>query len=663
MRTINAKNGQGTPLTLMIDKGEGDGIIEAGSIQITHSTLSYCDDLVGSSSLEFTLIAEVDGQYRDLYTTDVQGVPVKLMRGTDVIYSGYLDSELYEEEFNADYNYPINFKCGNVKILSRIDYDKSGQISVGEILTYIYSKIGLRVVYNSSLSSGATKSDKFMIDNSIFNKNEEVMDCYEVLEHIHKSLSLRSIVMGDKVYIFDHVYIRSLPSVDYDNITHGNANLSACECYKDVVWSFDTGSKKDIFNSKIDKFEFPYPADSEVIVREKQGYEDPDTGFVQRVTNTKQFENITLLNSRVNVCRNSPRFSGSDQIYIKNNSIARENTAVSIWKSKQMPITTLQSDDWFLNIRLDLLLSIRSNPFRGVNEKEDCQPRTSWFSNHENDFRNHTNYTFIYADVYLYDNQGNITHHLKNTNSSREATPAQWIAGRPTSNGNFIFSFYGNMKNEHGFDSGWQTNSPTVPALGVGYSYGSLTKTMKNKGTLAKLPPVSGSLEVIIYDGVKCIDGADGGTIKQVYSDFKHLWYKDLKVSICDANGHDNYSESEYEYRATLDNNAADTLSVKTVIGQIVDEDYSCRGGLKYGGKFLTSFNLDDINDRLEIVNLNLINKTLTGQRNRIEFDCSDYEPINNKVIVSHLNKSFYLAGFTYNPEHNTYRVTLDEVV
>lgn len=664
MRSITFKNEDNELLTLKIhSQATGDGILLADSVIISHDKIGYFEDIVGSSRLEFTLIAETDGQYRDLYTTSATGIKVELLKGSEVIFSGYLDSEIYEEDYNTQRNYPIDFKAGNIKILKRIDFDLNGKHSVKTILQHCLNKLGMALNYSSSLKSGSINSGDFIANTSVFYKDGEYTSCFDVIESVLQSLALRSMVIGNTFYVFDNDSISKRTQFPIENYLLSDATLRASECYKEVVLTLNTASGKEIFNLEIDKFEFPYPAEAQVEIKEKQGYASgEDTGFIQMVTSKKEFDNLTLLNSRTNICRNSPRFSGSDEIYIRANSIARENTYVAIWRSKRLPITTIQSGDWYLNLRLDLLLSIRSNPFRGVNEKEDTNPRTSWYNNHENDFRNHTNYTYIYADVFLYNDSGVITHYLKNSNASREATPGTWISGQPATKGNFIFAYYGNMKNEHGFDSGWQTNSPTVPALGVGYSYGALTKQMKNKGTISNLPPISGEIEVIIYEGVKCIDGADGGTIKQVYSDFKHLWYKDLKVSICDANGHDNYSESEYEYRADLDNEASDTLQLDNVLGQIVDEDYSCRAGYTgSNGKFLTTFACGSHTGRLEEVVLNIINDTYNGQRNNFECLSGTLDLINSKIHIKDLGKTFFVTSYEYRIERNNMLIKLNE--
>lgn len=663
MRDITFKNKDNESLTLRIHSQlTGDGILEAGSVIINHDNIGYFEDIVGSSALEFTLIAESNGQYRDLYTTSVTGIKIELLKGSEVLFSGYLDSEIYEEDYNTLTKYSINFKAGNTKILKRLDFDLSGTATVIQVLTRCLSKIGLSLNYSSVLKSGVINSGDFIINTSVFYKDNEPMNCWDVVEKVLQSLNLRSLVVGNVFYVFDIAQIASRLSLGNQNYLLGDATLSASECYKEVVINLNTASDKQIFDLKIDKFEFPYPAYTEKIIKEKQGDGDTEIGFIQQVTNKRAFDNITLI-SGCSVCRNSPRFSGNNEIYIKAGTITPTSTSLVLWQSRHIQVNAIQSDEWFLNIQLDALLSIRSNPFRGVKEGDDTNPKTKWWQNHEKDFQNHTNYTYITGDVYLYNQSGRITHYLKNSNPSREAIPATWIAGTPSTKGNFLFTYYDNMANNSGFD-GWQTNSPTIPSQGTGVSYGNLTKTMKRKGTLTQLPPTAGSIEIVVYDGVGCIDGANGGTATQDYSDFKHLWYKDLRVSICDANGHDNYSMQDYEYKATLDNDADNKLELDNILGQIVDEDYSCRAGyLDSSDRFLTSFQYKQYNDRLEIVNLKVINDVFKQPRSVFKGKIKPFDLISTSFVIPDLNKSFWCSGFEYDVEANVYEITLNEVV
>ena len=264
MRDITFKNVNNEQLTLRIHStGSGDGILEAGSIIINHDNIGYFKDVVGSSSLEFTLIAEYNGQYRDLYTTSVTGIKVDLLKGYQVIFSGYLDSETYEEDYNTFTKYPINFKAGNIKILKRLDFDLSGNKTVKEVINHCLSKIGISLNYNSSLRSGTINSGDFIINTSIFYSDNEPMNCWDVVEKVLQSLCLRSMIIGDTFYVFDLASVRNNRyNAVLDAYVKGDATLSASECYKEAVITLDTKSEKDIFDLKIDKFEFPYPANS-----------------------------------------------------------------------------------------------------------------------------------------------------------------------------------------------------------------------------------------------------------------------------------------------------------------------------------------------------------------------------------------------------------------
>lgn len=668
MRSITFNNSDKEQLTLRIySSATGDGIIESESIVINHDTIGYFEDIVGSSSMEFTLIAEYDSQYRDLYTTSATGIKVELIKGSEVIWLGYLDSEIYEEDFNTKKKYPINFKCGNTKIMKRHDFDLTGNDTVRNILTHCMAKIGLNLSYNSSLRSGAINSGDFIINTSVFYNDTEAMNCWDVIEKILQSLGLRSMVIGNTFHVFDLLSIQARTTIDSASISLGDATLSSSPCYKDVVINLNTASDKEIFDLRIDKFEFPYPASSQIDIKEKQGDGDTEIGFIQQITNKKAFDNITIV-SGCSVVRNSPRFSGSDEIYIKADSISMPNPASNniIWKSKDILINTIESSDWYLNISLDVLLSIRSNPFRGVKEKEDTNPETKWWSNHESDFQNHTNYAYIYADIFLLDDSNNVIAHLDNTSevmNSRQAVPARWNGGSGSTKGRFRFAYYDNMANNSGFD-GWQTNSPTIPPEGTGKSYGSLTKTMKGNGTLAQLPPVKGKISIRIYGGVECKDGNQNYPNSQDYSDLRHLWYKNLSVSMCDSNGHDNYSIEDYEYKGELDNDADSTLTIDNIIGQIVDEDYSCRAGyIDAAGKFLTSFQYGTYSDRLEIVNLNMINDVYKQYRNVFEGNYQPVDLIRSKIFISEISKYFWVSGYEYNVDRNNLRITLNEVI
>lgn len=607
MRTIKFRDIHNVPYELRIhsETTETDGILIANSVSLESDEVELIDKPVSSSHLSFEVVATTNGQYRDLYTTDARGIKVELFKDNVIEFTGYLDSELYEEDFNFERNYSIVFKCGNVKILKRLPFDLNGRYTVEEIITHILSKIDMKLNYNSSIFGGvdvnniSIKSKDFYVNTSVFLETdiqEEPTNCYDVLEEIMKSLHLISQLKGDTLYVYDLKSIEDKTPVDQYKYAMNDTLLIASECYKKVKLTFETGEKKEMYDLDIDKFEIPYPFKESRLIYDKQYNADYNVerheGFYQNVSRETKYANYQLIKGS-EVCRNSPRFSGSDEIYIRSHTISRNEGANfdKLFETRKMPISFTESPEWFLKIKMDALLSIRSNPYKGV-AKKDSDGETSWYENHENDMANKTNYALFYADVFLYDNNGNITHFLSNTNDNDvSAKPAEWYEGWQRKK--FIFCYYDNMKNTHPFANGWACNSPTVAAKGTDkkYKYGVLCESMKGQGTLAKLPPHEGNICIRLYKGVDCIDGIDGGIIMQQYSDFKHLWFKDLKISICDANGIDNYSESEYLYQAELDNNAAEILEYDTKLGCVRDGDKSCMGGFTDSlGSFLTAY-------------------------------------------------------------------------
>lgn len=668
MRTIIFKdiNNIECRLNIHSDADDTTGVLVADSVTVKSEEVNYVKDIISSSSLEFILLAEREGQYRDLYTTDSQGIKIELFRGDKCEFVGYLDSELYEEEFNVDYNYPINFKAGNVKILKRLDFDLFGRQTVSNIITHILNKVDIKLNFNSSFRSGVIPASEFNVECSIFHKEFESDNCYDVLNKILQPLLLMSYIDGDTLHIFDSYTVNDRPTINNKDIVLNDSVLSANECYNEVIINLDTASSKELYKCDIDKFEIPYPYQQERTIYLKQGASSGDIGFVQNVSKAMNYNEISLIKNS-SVCRNSPRFSGQDEIYIRSERIVRYNQNAPnsniLFKSKPLNINTLNSPEWFINLRLDTLLSIRTNPFFGVAES-DCDPATKWYQNHEKDFNNRTNYTFIFADVFLRDSTGNITHYLDNTSDNQtDARPATWKQGNATHK--FKFAYYANMSNESGYSNGWQTNSPTVNARGTGVNYSPLTKSMQGKGTLCELPPVSGDIQVSVYEGISCWDGADGGTERQAYEDFKHLWFKGLELSICDANGHNNYSESEYEYVAELDNNAGESLELNNYIGCIRDNDYSCRAGIKdSAGKFLTNYTFGDniTPEYLELQALTQLNEIYKEKRYIVTGNYQDVNGIYN-IYINELGQIFFITSFEKNICRSETKLTLRQSI
>jgi hypothetical protein len=74
------------------------------------------------------LLSTTDRKFFDLYTADMMEYQIRFYNDTDLIWCGYLDSEMYSEPFNQCKNYPVTFTgTDGFALLERINYlDESG---------------------------------------------------------------------------------------------------------------------------------------------------------------------------------------------------------------------------------------------------------------------------------------------------------------------------------------------------------------------------------------------------------------------------------------------------------------------------------------------------------------------------------------------------------
>jgi len=107
-------------------------------------------DAVRAAGATLNLISTTDRQFMNLYTNDMLHYLVKLTKNGSMIWTGYLDSELYRENFNAINNYPVSFTANDgFALLSRMNFvDAAGNRYTGlksewQILQIILNRLGL----------------------------------------------------------------------------------------------------------------------------------------------------------------------------------------------------------------------------------------------------------------------------------------------------------------------------------------------------------------------------------------------------------------------------------------------------------------------------------------------------------------------------------------
>ena len=156
---------------------------------------------VRGSGCSLNLISQTDGQFFNLFTANYLEYQLRLYKGNNLIWCGFLDSELFTEDFSQLWNYPVSFSGSDgFAVLERINYldnnllHYSGITSQFEVIKNIVNKLGLpynAIYFNVSttsteltIASNETIFHKtYVINSDYYNEDNEAETCRTVLEH------------------------------------------------------------------------------------------------------------------------------------------------------------------------------------------------------------------------------------------------------------------------------------------------------------------------------------------------------------------------------------------------------------------------------------------------------------------------------------------------
>lgn len=155
-----------------------------------------------ASGCDMNILSQTNMQLLGLYTSDMQQYKIRLMQGSNLIWQGFLDSELYKEDFSTLDNYSVQF-TGNdgFNLLDRYLFiDASGNPITGiqsawNIIKTCFQKLNLE--YTNILFASSTTSSEiikpawetllhqtFLNTSNFYDESGLAMTCREVLETI-----------------------------------------------------------------------------------------------------------------------------------------------------------------------------------------------------------------------------------------------------------------------------------------------------------------------------------------------------------------------------------------------------------------------------------------------------------------------------------------------
>ena len=128
-------------------------------------------------------------------------------RNKTLYWSGNLDPELYEEPFAYLSNYGVELTFADMAVLDRLDWNKTGFMTLREIILETLSKTGIRYSFVEEFIS--TKLSEYSTENildaisvnlsNFFDEDGEPMSMREVLDETLRPYGLRLIQKGGHI--------------------------------------------------------------------------------------------------------------------------------------------------------------------------------------------------------------------------------------------------------------------------------------------------------------------------------------------------------------------------------------------------------------------------------------------------------------------------------
>ena len=181
----------------------------------------------------------------DLYSSTAKGIPVRVQKGLNTVFFGYLTPNSYDQSYTYIDNISLE-AVDAVSVLKNYDYvPVNGNPSYQSLISIITTLLdnagysGMLYVPNSLTGlNGAANSvinSLFVSEGNFFDDDDEhsAWKQYEVLEEIMKYLGWSLVPYGDDVYCLDYRYIKKTPSPKYTSyeistgiLANNNVSLS-----------------------------------------------------------------------------------------------------------------------------------------------------------------------------------------------------------------------------------------------------------------------------------------------------------------------------------------------------------------------------------------------------------------------------------------------------
>lgn len=555
---------------------------------------------VVSSNATLRLYSDSDRQFIDLYTIEAGSVRMDVYRNGELYWSGTLDPELYEEPFAYKADYGVEITFADMAILDRFNWNKTGFMTIREIIQEALSRSGIRYgsineYISTKLSEYSTESllDAISVNlSNFFDEDGEAMTMREVLDETLRPFGMRLIQKGGDVILYDLNHIHTSFTPEAISWCRADSALGVDKVYNNVKLTFSPYEKTELINGSID----PKTVGSgqKLTTRVYTESSSQEIGFYTYLSDTaKGLEK----NDKAKFFKIEPVFSGSEeagvawtvqtfgngigpyQSYVQNATSTIGNMLFKVPDTPYLAYIGLDRRNYKLKLNISLLFDVRYNPFEDaqvLNEEGNWDRLKNW-----------CNFAYVPFILTLRDADGKAIYHWQNKgvkdSNSYARTDCRWVAGEGSWGDAWMCWYQGNRKNETGL-GGWQKNKQII-----GYYRGDKLPVLFDKMDPAEyvdMPDKPGHLELQIGVGVPCYDYGDKNNWQlrdDIYPRTRWVLYKDPTIVVVDKNGQQ-ISAEDVEYNAWINRSAKEELKIDTILGTLREPSPAA-----FGQFFITS--------------------------------------------------------------------------
>lgn len=600
------------------------------------------EEVICGATATLKIVSPGDRTYTDLYSVDVNRVRLDVYRNGSLYWSGAMDTEFYEEPYEALSGYVVSLTFTDFGVWERLKYDLTGLQTIGDIIAYAIARADFMCggVDASLISTKLDDTTPLTLDavkvnsGNFYDEDGEASTLAEVIAGVLQPLALRIVQRAGVVRVYDlnALYANAAREPiewDGDSQTMGvdsvynNAKVTwspyaqGGELLTDTCWpddiltpSYLTALNKLNGETADGATYFSYRDTN----NQAEWNDNTAVGFTLWVTSAG--DNLELVDTLSRYFRTVPQLDGSEAEGVAVKWTAVEATATTARTRTYGTATPLSypsvggvafrsgkvwlppvdnPSELLVKIKLEALIDVRINPFEeayNIDKTATSAERELDDKTYVEQLKKYGNFVYVPVRVYYQPDNSNKLYTWSNQSvityepeaggfyiTTLPGTLGEWVDSR---NAHGYVAYYADDRESDTGVLGWQSNRPATPPRSVRH-HADLSSA---EGQYIPYPTFGpGKLWVeVIGSGWQIIDAGDDlmtatNGKKDLHSKIKWALFKCPEVEVVNNRQFEPEIESnDVEYSAELNAAAKEEIALDTICGTSAEGVPTARG-------------------------------------------------------------------------------------